>query len=478
MSPTWGMSIGARRIAVLGVALATVLAGCITRDPPTPEELQRDAMPSVKLPSAWVTPAGEGAVGDGWLAGLGDAQLEKLVDEALTHNADLQVAAARVARASAAVRIAGGQLYPAASLLARAGGPLSGDGSGLEGALFSLSWELDLWGRVRYGHSAAGAQADAATSDYLYAAQSLAALVAKSWFLTTEALQQQRLAEETVASSTQLVELVQIRRRVGVANEQELALARADLAGFQDTLEQVRLANANARRALEVVVGRYPSAELAVRETLVTVPPPAPAGVPGELLERRPDVIAAERRVASAFNRKQEAKAALLPRISLTGAVGTVTSELFVLQGNEDIASAGVGLFAPIFQGGALSAQVKARSAEQREAMAQYAAVGLRAFNEVETALAAEHTLARRAAILTDGVQDNRRALELVRLQYQIGKASLFDVLQQQMRLYSANSALVRVNAERLAQRVNLYLALGSNFASPVPAPVAAVSAP
>jgi len=227
-----------------------------------------------------------------------------------------------------------------------------------------------------------------------------------------------------------------------------------------------------------VIVGRYPSAELAVRETLVTVPPPVPAGVPGELLERRPDVIAAERRVASAFNRKQEAKAALLPRISLTGSVGTITSELFVLQGNSDIASAGVGLFAPIFEGGALRAQVKARSAEQNEAMAQYAAVGLRAFNEVETALAAEHTLARRAAILTEGVQDNRRALELVRLQYQVGKASLFDVLQQQMRLYSANSSLVRVNAERLAQRVNLYLALGSNFSSPAPVPVAAVSAP
>jgi NodT family efflux transporter outer membrane factor (OMF) lipoprotein len=478
MNSTRAVSIEARRMAVLGVALASVLGGCITRDPPTPEELQRDAMPNVQPPSAWVTPAAEGAVGDGWLAGLGDAQLEKLVEEALTHNSDLQVAAARVARATAAVRIAGGQLYPAANLLARAGGPLSGDGSGLEGALFSLSWELDLWGRVRYGHSAAGAQADAATSDYLYAAQSLAALVAKSWFLTTEALQQQRLAEETVASSAQLVELVQVRRRVGVANEQELALARADLAGFQATLEPVRRANPHPRRALVVVVGRYPSAELAVRETLVPVPPPAPAGVPGELLERRPDVIAAERRVASAFNRKQQAKAALLPRISLTGAFGTVTSELFVLQGDSDIASAGANLFAPIFEGGALRAQVKARSAEQREAMAHYAAVGLRAFNEVETALAAEHTLARRAAILTAGVQDNRRALELVRLQYQVGKASLFDVLQQQLRLYSANSALVRVNAERLAQRVNLYLALGSNFASPAPAPVAAVSAP
>jgi NodT family efflux transporter outer membrane factor (OMF) lipoprotein len=443
---------------------AMLIAGCALKSPPTPEILQRDAMPNTSVPETWSASTTPGVVVDGWLAGFADPQLDELVNEALTHNADLRVAATRVERAMSNVKVAGGQLYPAVSLLGRAGGKLSGDGSGLEGVMANVSWELDLWGRLRYARSATGFQATASAADYDYSRQSLAAMVARSWFLATEALLQERLAEEAVISSERLVELIAVRKRVGAASEQEIVLARADLATFRDMLAQMRLANSNARRAIEVLVGRYPSAALEVRVDLPAPPAWPHAGVPSALLERRPDVIAAERRVAAAFHRVGEAKAALLPQISLTGALGTVSSELFVLQGDDTIASLGAGLFAPLYRGGALRAQVEVRDAEQREAMASYAAVGLRAFSEVENALAVGHSLEDRSAILTAGVQDNRRALELTRRQYEVGSGSLFDVLQQQMKLYSASSALVRVNAEQLAQRVNLYLALGGRF--------------
>lgn len=459
---------------------ALLLASCALKSPPQPAELQRDALPNAKVPDGWKeSGAAQGSVADGWLESFADPQLDALVNEALAHNADLRVAAARVERATASVKVAGGQLYPAVSLLGRAGGKMSGDGSGLEGVVVNASWELDLWGRVRYGRSATGLQAAGTAADYAWANQSLVALVAKSWFLAAEGQMQQRLAEEAVASSEQLVALIKERKRVGAASEQEVVLARADLATFQDMLAQIRLANGNARRAIEVLAGRYPSAELALREELAVLPASPGAGVPSELLERRPDVIAAERRVAAAFHRVGEAKAAQLPQITLTGALGTVTSELFVLQGDDEkIESIGASLFAPLYRGGALRAQVAVRDAEQLEAMAGYAAVGLRAFSEVENALASGHSLEDREAILSQGVQDNRRALELTRRKYDVGSASLFDVLLQQMKLYSANSALVRVRAERLVQHVNLHLALGGNY-RPVVAgadPVAAAS--
>lgn len=458
---------------------ALLLASCALKSPPQPAELQRDALPNAKVPDGWkASGAAQGSVVDGWLASFADPQLDALVNEALVHNADLRVAAARVERATASVKVAGGQLYPAVSLLGRAGGKMSGDGSGLEGVVVNASWELDLWGRVRYGRSATGLQAAGTAADYAWANQSLVALVAKSWFLAAEGQMQQRLAEEAVASSEQLVALIKERKRVGAASEQEVVLARADLATFQDVLAQIRLANGNARRAIEVLAGRYPSAELALHEELTALPASPGAGVPSELLERRPDVIAAERRVAAAFHRVGEAKAAQLPQITLTGAFGTVTSELFVLQGDDKVDSIGASLFAPLYRGGALRAQVAVRDAEQREAMAGYAAVGLRAFSEVENALASGRSLEDREAILSQGVQDNRRALELTRRKYDVGGASLFDVLLQQMKLYSANSALVRVRAERLVQHVNLHLALGGNY-RPVVAgddPVAAAS--
>ena len=144
-------------------------------------------------------------------------------------------------------------------------------------------------------------------------------------------------------------------------------------------------------RALELLLGRYPAAQLEAPGALPPMPPPIPAGLPSELLERRPDVIAAERRVAAAFNRTGEAQAARLPRISLTASVNSISSELFVLQERDNpVWSVGASLLAPIYQGGALKAQVEIRTAEQKQAVAEYARVALRAFSDVENALAAE----------------------------------------------------------------------------------------
>ena len=263
-----------------------------------------------------------------------------------------------------------------------------------------------------------------------------------------------------------MLRVAQERLRVGNGNEQAVAEARANLGTYRDALRQIELAREQALRALELLLGRYPAAEIAVAEHLSPVPPPVPVGMPSQMLERRPDVIAAERRVAAAFNRVGEARAAMLPRISLTAGGSSVSSDLIVLKDTSNpIWSVGANLIAPIYQGGALRAQVEIRSAEQKEAVAEYARAGQRAFGEVENALAAESALRDRYAILEAAVRDSARSLELARVQYRVGSVDLRAVEQSQLTWYSARPPL-RVQTERLAQRINLYLALGGNFGS------------
>jgi NodT family efflux transporter outer membrane factor (OMF) lipoprotein len=342
----------------------------------------------MELPSKWKAgTAADGSVENGWLATFNDPQLQALVEEALTYNADLRVAATRVEQAAGYMKVAGASLYPSVSALARGGAKLSGDNSGLQGILVSASWELDLWGRVRYGRAAATEQYASSQADLEYGRQSLAALVAKSCFLATEAKLQKEKAVHIVTAAEQLLSVARERRRVGAGDEYDVAVAEASLGSYRDTLRQLELAYEQALRALELLLGRYPAAALDAADRLPSVPPPVPAGLPSELLERRPDVVAAERRVAAAFNRVGEAKTAMLPKITLTTGLSVITSELFVLQDhNNPVWNLGANLLAPLYQGGALRAQVEIRTAEQKQSLAEYAQVGLRAFLRGECA--------------------------------------------------------------------------------------------
>jgi multidrug efflux system outer membrane protein len=447
------------------LALLVAGAGCAVAPAPRPADYRAEALPALQVPGGWRAGEVSGEVAESWLASFGDARLEALVAEALANNPDLRVAAARVQVAAEYAELADATLWPQVNLLARGGGEMSGDSSGLQGVGLFADWELDLWGRVRSAKAAQYEVFASVTADAEYARQSVAAMTTKAYFLAVEAGVQQRLAQEMLSAATSLVDLSQQRERVGTGDAYESALARANVESFRDTDEQLRRAREQALRALEALVGRYPDATLDVANELTSVPGPVPAGLPSELLERRPDVIAAERRVAAAFNRAQEAKAARLPRISLTASVNDISSDLFVLKNRSDpVWSAGASLMAPIFSGGALRQQVRIRTAEQRQAVAEYGQVGARAFGEVEDALSGEFAAKRREAVLARAVSENVNAAGLAQVRYRVGSGDLRGVQQQQLTVYGARSTLVRVQTEQLVQRVNVYLALGGGF--------------
>jgi NodT family efflux transporter outer membrane factor (OMF) lipoprotein len=454
-----------RRNAIIA-GIVAALAGCALNAPPAPDGFRPQALPNLTVPQQWAETGGApGAVESGWLATFNDERLGALVREAIEYNPDLRAAAARVEQAQAYVKAAGATLYPQVNLLARGGGSLSGDSSGLEGVGVFANWELDLWGRVRAGREASQLQYQSAALDTEYARQSIAALVAKSWFLATEARLQKAAAEEMVRSAERLASLARDRQRVGRGDEYEVALAQASVQTYRDAVQQLDFSYRQSLRALETLIGRYPAAGVDVPAQLASKPVPVPVGMPSELLERRPDVVAAERRIALAFYRTEEAKAARLPRISLTAAVTSISSELFVLQDRDNpVWSAGASLLAPIYLGGALQSQVEIRTAEQKQAVAEYGRIGARAFGEVESALSSGFSLEQRAAILARAVAENERALELANVRYRVGSGDLRAVQQQQLAVYGARTSLLRVQSEQLVQRVNLYLALGGGW--------------
>jgi NodT family efflux transporter outer membrane factor (OMF) lipoprotein len=442
------------------------LAACALEAPPKPDEIRADSLANVNLPPAWITAGGaSGAVADSWLATFGDAQLDAMVREALAFNTDLAVAAARVEQAAAYAKLAGSGIYPAVNLLAHGGGKLGGDQSGLQGIGLFANWELDIWGRARAERQAGLEQYQSATLDAEYARQSIAAMTAKSWMLAIEARLQRAIAADIVRSSQQAVSLAGDRQRVGVGDEYDVTLAQANLETARDAEQQLALAYRQALRALEILVGRYPAALVDVPTALPSLSMPVPVGLPSELLERRPDVIAAERRVAAAFHRVAEAKAARLPKIALTAGASSISSDLFVLQNhNNPVVSLGLNLAAPIFNGFALEAQVDIRTAEQRLAIAEYGRIGLKAFGEVESALSAGFAADAREAILRRAVASNARTLELAQIRYRVGSGDLRAVLQQSVALYGSRTTLLHVQTEELVQRVNLHLALGGSF--------------
>ena len=453
----------------ISVLFAAVLGGCALQTPPDTQQLARSELTHAQPPVAWKAGSAStvpAAVRDGWLADFGDPQLVALADEALRYNLDLRAAAARVQTAKVAVKLADGALFPTVGLTARTSGQAVGADGQLSGFVLSAIWELDLWGRIRYGQSAAQDVYASAQADAHFARESIVATLATAWFVAAQAVRQQQLAAQMSAAAQQLVTLARQRERVGVGSQVDVAQAQANLQSNRDVERQIDAALLQSRRALEVLLGRYPAAEIALPSTLSHLPAPVAGGVPSELLDRRPDVTAAALRVSAAFARVGEARAARLPSISLTAALSSINSSVFDLK-NVDNPSLGLGasLLYPVFAGGRLAAQVEYRTAEQQEAGAAFARTALRAFNEVEAALASEASLARREPLLRQSLADSEHALELERQRYKVGSRDLRSVTQLQMAALAAQLPLLKVQTEQRVQRVQLHLALGSSFA-------------
>ncbi|MCH6256306.1 TolC family protein [Puniceicoccaceae bacterium K14] len=457
---------------LLCVSAISLLVGCGTTD--MGDEVN-EAVGEIRgsetsaVPDSWTMSESVVTTEVDWVGSFNDAVLQKLIEEAQANNKDLRAALANVEYAQALARQAGAGLKPSVGITgsgSRSEGVSSGSSESTSLSLGAqVSWEVDLWGRVRSGALAAVASQEAAEADYRYTQHSIAAATAKAYFTNIEAEIQLEIARENLKIAEETLRIATVKYDNGMASAQDLALSKSDFATAKESLVSLEGSQRDAARSLELLLGRYPSAELTVRDSLPEVPAPPAAGVPSGLLERRPDLIAAERRVAAAFNATNQAKAARLPSISLTGTVGGASNELSNLLNPSNVAwSLASSLLAPLFDGGLGQAQVDAASADQKAAIAAYGQAALIAFQEVETNLDQGVVLTRRIDELKIAEEEISDAYRLAELLYKEGEVELLDLLSYQGRMISIRSSLASVKRLLLEQRVDLHLALGGDW--------------
>lgn len=453
--------------------MALFLSACALQSPPFRGSEAGD------IPGSWsATREARAGVDDRWVKKIGGSPLASLVAEAQSANPSLRASAARVDQAAAVAKIAGAERLPTLGAgfqgtrqkqnFVGIPGISGGSTSNSFGVSLQAAWEVDLWGKAKASTEAAIADAQAQVQMDRALRTSLAAQVAKAWLAVGEANEQVDLAERAVKSRNESTTLVLERFERAIADDggsaAQVRLSETELATSKSDLERRKGERERAYRQLELLLGRYPSGNAAAGARLPKLPPPPPTGLPSELLLRRPDLLEAERRLAAAGRRRDEAVKALFPSISLTGSMGTTTDQLEkVLSSSAGIWSLGGSLTQPIFQGGRLRGGIEQAEGAEREAVANLQRVTLDAFGEVEQALIAEIYLRRQEKELEQSVTLATDAAERAGEEFRNGTGGVLTYIASQNQEIQASTALVSVRRLLLDNRVNLHLALGGD---------------
>ncbi|WP_193073176.1 efflux transporter outer membrane subunit [Pseudomonas sp. FME51] len=467
--------------------VAAVLTSACSVAPPAEPELPF-ALPenfSATLTSGY-TPV------ERWWRDFGDEQLDGFVETALVRNPGVAQALARAQVAEARIRLNRADQLPQAgvglnsarqrqNMSAMAGplGELADDMSFISNnhnAALDVSWELDLWGRLSALSSAARAEFLASAEQLRGARQSVAAQVVQLYYEIVHARAQVELSERTVEALAEMSRQIGNRSQVGIASPADAMLAQANLGSAEAGLEQRREALARTLRQLDVLLGYYPTGTLQTADTLPSVPAAPAAGVPAQLLERRPDVRAAELALLAAGYQLGAAERSFLPSLSLSGSAGYASGELSGLFDSSNLVWSIAGqIMQPVFQGGRLVAQVDIAEGQQDEALYAYVETALNALAEVESMLAVDTVLARRESNLDASASAAEEAVHMSYNRYQQGIDPFLNVLESQQRALDGRSAHITARHARIENRITLHLALGGGF-EPVSPGVLAVT--
>ncbi|MCC8996218.1 MAG: efflux transporter outer membrane subunit [Nitrosomonas sp.] len=457
---------------VLRIAISLILAivlmsmgGCFA--PP----LRDSQNVGAKFPDEWgEKQTSNQSIPEQWAATFEDSQLRELIQVALANNYELKAAAARINSAIAQARIDGSGRWPQISFTAdhqqvqiRDAGFGSSRFGVFEG-VFGVSWEIDVWGRIRDFHKAAMTEADATQFDYYGARLSLAARVTQSYFELVEAKLLALVVEQSIKDRTIIAELVRGRFQKGLVRGLDLRLALTDLATaeaeLKDALNRIQIVT----RRLEILLGRYPAGNEVSAARLPPLPNVIAAGLPSELLERRPDVVAAFTRLKAADFRTASAKKLRLPRITLTASGGTRSTDLTDLIDPRSVAwNVFAGLMQPILTGGRIEGEIFRNQARAEEALNFYKNTALNAFREVEQALAAEEWLRQQEMALKEAVEQTQSSQKLAVYSYRNGRIEILTLLDSYRSMLRAQTAHLSITRQLLSNRVNLYLALGGS---------------
>lgn len=495
-----------KRLIVCSLA-SLLLAGCSF----APDYVQ----PAMELPATWGEATAEHGLEIQWWKRFQDPVLDKLVEEALTHNNNLAVAMARVDQARAYLGVARGDQFPtlagagsgykarfsedtsASYGLAKGLGALqnalhqmnpmipgSSGSPAREGESWSASlqavWELDLWGKYRNSTAAAREQLLATEAAQRGVLLGLAAQTAVAYFDLRNYDAQLSIAQHTLQTREEALKIYQARYDEGLISELDFLRAKTETDTMRANVYTAQYQVSTAESALMVLVGRSPRAifeDSPERGRAIEDLPSAPqlpAGLPSELLARRPDIVAAEAQLRAANFKIGVAKAAWFPSISLTGQLGTESTKLDQLfSGASDMWTYGASLSLPILTFGRISNSVKASEAAMREALSNYQLTVQQAFQDMRNALVIQHRTIEIADTLSIAVDNLRKATDLARLRYENGYASYLDVLDAERSLFDAEVQLSNVRTNHLSSIVQVCMAMGGGWVDDAPQTVA-----
>ena len=469
---------------LLASASAVLVSGCAVGPdyvrPAPPASSAFMGAPAVAARPAAPAPA------DAWWKGFNDPVLDRLVQRALAQNLDLAQAAARVTQARAGLRAATAALLPSASVQAQAatahastqtptGRLLASspgfdrDGSQYEGDLVA-GWELDVFGGARRDREAARARYDAAEAGVAAARLAVAAQTADTYMLVRGLQERLAVARRQVETRTRLVDMVQRQYDRGAAADLQLQQARGALAQTRASLPVLEEGLEAALNAMDVIQGAQPGtyrAELTAIASIPVAPGLAQAGGPAELLRRRPDLVVAERRLRASNAEVGSALSQYYPKFSLSGLVGTATTDRATLFESPATQAQGVlALRWRLFDFGRVGAEVKAARGREAEALAAYRQAVLRASEDVENAFVGLVKREGQEAALADGEGALARARVSAQLAYEAGAVSLVEVLDADARLLAARDARAQAKTEAARAAIRSFQALGGGWSA------------
>jgi len=456
-------------ILALGLGLA-VLTGC---------KVGPDyARPTTAAPTGWK----EGAAVTNavvlpteWWIIFNDAELNSLEKQAVTANLDLKRAVARVTEARALARASKADLFPSISANGdytrtrlsenRANTPPGKLDYDDFSKSIDLSYEVDVWGRVRRSVEASNADAAAVVADLQVVLLTLTSDVARNYQSLRSLDNEQLVMEATVALRKDTLKLQETRNKAGLINEVDVTRARTELANVEAELQAVIRSRAQTEHALAVLCGQAPANFAVVAKASSIVPPEIPAGLPSELLQRRPDVVEAEHSLAADCARIGIAKAAFFPTIKLTGAAGVASADFGSLfDWPSRFAQFGPSISMPVFQGGRNKANLKAAEARYEQATASYQGAVLNAFREVEDALSDLGTLRSQGEAVNRALVAARDTASLANERYQKGLTSYLDVVDAERAALQAERQDAQLRGQQAVSTILLAKAIGGRW--------------
>lgn len=450
------------------IALACALAssGCTLHEPALRPEL---ALSDTWLESAADTPL----PARDWWHGFQSSQLEQLVATGLLDSPDLAAATERVIQAELQVRASGATLFPSLSLsgntATRRSDPDQGARETSESTSLSLgaSYEVDLWGRLAAGVRGAEATLAAVQHDYDAVRLSLATAVANAYFQLLAVQERLSIARENLAIAERVLGIVEARYRNGAASALDVTRQRTAVLSQQAALIPLEVQERQTGYALAILLGRVPQ-DLALDPEFLNQLgiPPVGAGLPSELLLRRPDLARAEARLTAADANVAVARAALLPSFQLSASAGIASGALLSLADPTRSLAASAALTQTLFDGGRLRSQVESAESQRRELVENYRLAILTALREVEDGLGNVERNRRLEQTQLLVVEQAARVLRLAELRYREGADELLSVLDAQRTLFQAQDQRVQLRLARLSAALDLYKALGGGWSA------------